>query len=134
MALALARSMGRLESSVQGLRQRPRVKDSALITEMKKHAATTHRAYADNPIYAFHARVLVPPELAVVTLKRFWSGQITTEEIVDTCHRRQVEQLLLGSVSRQDAHWTNTLASVFTVAYQEEGLILYMLVNPATRR
>ena len=80
---------------------------------------------ADNPIYAFHAGLPVPPELAVVTLKRFWSGQITTHEIVQTCARRGVEQVVLSSVSLQDANWTNWLATAFSPTVTEGSATLY---------
>ncbi len=124
-ALPLARSLSRLEATIKDLRQRPGVEASAIISGMKQHAATTQWVYCDNPIYAFHAKLPMPPELAVVTLKRFWSGQITTTKIVEICQLRHVEQLLLGSISRQSPNWTNLLSSNYVLSSELENLRLY---------
>jgi hypothetical protein len=94
-------------------------------TKVKDRAASTHWVYADSPIYAFHARLPMPPELAVVTLKRFWSGQITTSEIVEICRRRQTEQLFLSPVSRRNLNWTSLLATGFDEDCEEGNLKLY---------
>lgn len=126
IALPLARSLSRLELNVRDLRQRPRVEASAIIAKMKERASATHWAYADNPVYVFHAGLTTPPGLAVVTLKRFWSGQITTAGIVETCRRFQVEQILLGPVSRQDTNWTNLLAERCRVEGEERYLQLFV--------
>ena len=99
-----------------------------VIAKMKEQAqkAQAKWVYADNPIYIFHAGLKTPPELAVVTLKRFWPGQINTFQIVEICRRRNVEQLLLGPISRQDSNWTNLLSAEFMRHCDEGNFRLYI--------
>lgn len=123
-ALPLARTLSRLEVNIKDLRQRPQVGDSAIINRMKQHAATTQWVYCDNPIYAFHAGLPMPPELAVVTLKRFWSAQIDTAQIVETCGRRKVDQLLLGTPSLTNDEWTKFLTREFIEVYEQDNMTL----------
>jgi hypothetical protein len=67
----------------------------------------------------------MPPELAVVSLKRYWSGQISDREVVEICRRYRVEQLVLEKPQiRQE--WKNYLED-FKVAYENEGFALYVL-------
>ena len=61
----------------------------------KEYAPHAGSAYSDLGLYPFHARLPVPPELAIVTLKRFWSGQLTTGQIRDICQREKVPLIIL---------------------------------------
>ena len=125
VALALTRSLGRLEGGVKDIRQRETVSASQLVAKMKEYAYRTHWVYSDNAIYPFHARLPMPPELAVVTPKRFWSGQITVEIIVQTCKQRQVEQLVLDT-SKTGQAWKEWLNAGNLIAYQHRDYVLYV--------
>jgi hypothetical protein len=48
---------------------------------MTRFRPFTQWLYADEPIYSFHSGIPLPPNLAVVMLKRLWSGDITNERI-----------------------------------------------------
>lgn len=124
-ALALAMAEARLEAGVKHLRQSPRASASPVLARMIDYADRTRWIYAQPVIYPFHARLAVPPELAVVMLKRFWSGQITTREIVDVCRRYQPEQLLLYRV-RAGGEWKDLLDAEYAVAYQDREHVLYV--------
>lgn len=127
VALVLARSEGRLESGVQNLRSRPRVDESPIVGKMNEYANKTHWVYADigEASYPFLAQLKMPPELAVVTLKRFWSDQISTEEIVDVCRRYKVEQVLLSQADA-NVNWGNFLTNFF-IAYSDKTNVLYVV-------
>ena len=92
---------------------------------MREHSEHTRWVYADNPLYAFHARLPMPPELAVVTPKRFWSGQITVEDIVSVCRSRQAELLLLKSGSMEQT-WEVFVKAGYSVEYHEGNYALYV--------
>jgi hypothetical protein len=81
--------------------------------------------YVQPVIYPFHAGLPVPPELAVVMLKRYWSGQITPEQIVETCRRYKPEQLLLYR-SRVGNEWKELLTANYRTAYQDTNHVLYV--------
>jgi hypothetical protein len=121
--LALVRSEARLESGVRELRRRPRVSESTLVAKMKEYARRTRWVYARPVIYAFHAGVPVPPELAVVTLKRLWSNQISRTEIIETCARYDVEQILLET-AEVTGGWKAALNGGYREACEEGGLAL----------
>jgi len=123
-ALLLARPEKRLEANLRDLRQRPRVDPSVIVAKMRQYAPGTHWAYADPVIYPFHAQVPVPPELAIVMLKRFWSGQITVEAVVATCKRYHAEQLVLPATP--SSKWDELLASDYLAVCAERGWALYV--------
>jgi 4-amino-4-deoxy-L-arabinose transferase-like glycosyltransferase len=61
-----------------------------------RFAPQTHWMVTDLPIYAFYARVPIPPNLAVFSMKRLTTGQLTEESIIETMQVYQPEQVLLG--------------------------------------
>lgn len=65
------------------------------VQALTRNAATTHWVFTDQLICAFWARLPVSPELAVIPLKRIWSGQIGHDEIISCLERYRPEQILL---------------------------------------
>ena len=126
IALVLVRSEGRLESGLKDLSERGRIKNSLVLAKMREYTDQSHWAYAQfgDEAYPFNARLPMPPELAVVTLKRFWSGQITVEKIVEICQRYQVEELLLDS-SRINYEW-DALLNDYDIVYKDKMFTLYV--------
>lgn len=121
MAIILIRSERRLEEQVSNLRQREKVGNSELLAQIKKFAIYTQEGMEQ---YAFEAQLPMPPQIAVVSLKRFWSGQISTESIIDVCEQYKPEQILL----RHDklAHdWTSLLVD-YEIVYQDKTYDLYL--------
>ena len=123
-ALVLVRSERRLEAGVADLHHRPTVAGDPVLAKMKEYAPRTHWVYSQEEIYPFHARLPLPPEIAVVPLKRFWSGQISTREIVELCRKYRPEQLLLKPVTMGN-EWKELLSDYF-VAYRNEDRVLYL--------
>jgi 4-amino-4-deoxy-L-arabinose transferase-like glycosyltransferase len=124
-ALALVRSEGRVEAGVNNLQQRMRVNADPIVLKMKAYGGSTHWVYVrfSKEVYAFHARLPMPPELAMVTLKRFWSGQISTEQILDTCRRYKPDQVLLDP-SEVTSQWKGFLTN-YSIVYQDKWNVLY---------
>jgi hypothetical protein len=100
---------------------------------MRRHAGRTHWVYTRETIYPFHAGLPVLPELAVLPTKRFWSGQITDEQIWTTVMRYWPEQLLLT-----DADLTSGarqfIESGYNLVYRERALALYVRKDLAPER
>jgi hypothetical protein len=128
IAAALVRSEKRLEGSFKTMEQEPRAEDSPVLAKMREYAGRTHWIYVQDrqemEKYAFFAQLPMPPEIAEVTLKRYWSGQITTEEIVATCKRYQVEQVLLNPAKVDDS-WRDFLTN-YDAVYQNTNSVLYV--------
>ena len=96
LALIVTEGGGRLVSEVERVRGLPRIQDCQIVTTMRRYAARTHWVYARSSIYAFHAGLPVPPELAVLAAKRFWSGQISDAQILAVIQRYAPEQILVS--------------------------------------
>ncbi len=127
VALALVRSEGRLENGMKELRQCERIGASPLLAKMKQYAPRTHWIYVHYGMetYAFDAQLPMPPEIGVVSLKRFWSGQISNQEIINTCRQYRPEQLLLDHSEIAVDYWKDFLSSYF-LAYEDESHRLYV--------
>jgi hypothetical protein len=123
--LALAVAEARLEGYIKSIRLCPRASESPLVEKMKQYAPGTRWVYAQPVIYPFQAGLPVPPEIAVVMLKRYWSGQITPKEIVDVCRRYQPEQLLLYR-ARSSGEWKELLAADYRPVYEDTNCVLYV--------
>ena len=114
----------RLISEVRRIGRISRVQETAVIDTMKKFRDGTHFAYTKGSIFPFHAGLMVPPELAVLSLKRRWSGRITDAEILETVRRYRPEQLLIEKNS--DEFLTPFAATNYTVAYDDGWTQLYV--------
>ena len=123
-AFILIRSEQRFEITMKALRKQPVVTEDLVVTKMKQYARQTHWVYAEQDIYPFQAGFATPPELTVVVLKRFWSGQITTSMIIDTCEHYHPEQLVLNP-AHVNNEW-NTLLRNYEIAYYRTNVVLYV--------
>lgn len=72
-----------------------KTKDPILL-QMKQTAAQSPWIVTDEPMYAFRAGMLVPPNLVVFSQKRLESGQLPIPEILDTLRAYKPELVLLG--------------------------------------
>lgn len=97
-AAVVGNGLARLFTSVQNIQNLPRVQDSALIKKMKAYKSGTRWVFTEFTIYPFDAGLKVIPELAVLPDKRFWSGQLTKEQMWDIIERYKPEQILLTKI------------------------------------
>lgn len=67
-----------------------------LLDKMISFEPETRWVVTDLPMYAFRARLPVPPYLAAFTMKRYRTGELTEQNIIDTVKEYQPEQVLLG--------------------------------------
>jgi 4-amino-4-deoxy-L-arabinose transferase-like glycosyltransferase len=110
IAVLIAQPERRLEAQVNDLRGKPRASASLIVARLRELRPKVRWVYSDAVIYPFHAGLPVPPQLAVVMPKRFWSGQISTRQIVDACEDLKADALVLrvpaahewGSVAGRD--------------------------------
>jgi hypothetical protein len=109
----------------QGIQAQPRILESNIIAKMKEYRTVTRWAYADEPIYAFHAQLLTPPEIAILPLKRFLSGRITRDKVLTFIKRYQPEQLLICD-QKMTTEWKIYVESRYILACRECGLSLYI--------
>lgn len=125
LALGLALTEARLEASVRTILRSPRAAENPLLAQITQLRDQTRWMYSEQVIYAFHARIPVPPALAVITLKRFWSGQMSMASILELLKRYQPEQLLLRK-RRFGSEWEIFLNDNYVLASEEAQLALYV--------
>jgi len=127
VAVVIARSERRLEGSVKDLHDHPRIDADPLVQEMRKYTGRVKWVYAEPVIYAFHTQIPVPPELAVVSPKRFWSGQITTQKIIAICKRYDADMLLLPMPTIRDEIWNGLLSSDYVKTKDADKSSLHLV-------
>jgi len=125
LALVTAYGGDRLWSEAERIHSLPRVEESGLVAKMRQYADRTRWVYTRETIYPFHAGLLVVPELAVLSKKRFWSGQITDEQIWATVRRYRPEQLLLDGRPREPTV-QDVVKANYTPVYQDGVNVLYV--------
>jgi hypothetical protein len=125
LALGLALAEARMEGNVQTILLSSRADDNQLLARITQLREQTRWMYSEDVIYAFHARIPVPPELAVITLKRFWSGQISMAGILGLLKRYEPEQLLLHK-RRFGTEWEAFLSEHYVPIAEEGQLVLYI--------
>jgi len=131
VALVIARSEGRLEGNIRSLRARPTAAANPVLNMMKAQASRTKWVYSENGIYAFHERFLVPPEVAIIMPKRFWSGQITTAAIIEACQKYRVDMIILPTSSFSH-DWQRFLRERYSLLAKDEKSSLYVENSAAT--
>ena len=71
-------------------------KTEKIYLSMHDFAPQTHWVVTDLPMFAFRAGLPVPPEIAVITEKRLYTGHLTEAQILDALIEYQPEQVLFG--------------------------------------
>jgi len=67
-----------------------------VLVQVNKYAPQTRWIATDLPTYGFVAGLPVPPELAVMSMKRIETGDLTQDDILQTILAYRPEQVLLG--------------------------------------
>jgi len=70
-------------------------KDWECVAVMKEYKRQTKWVFADNALYPFHAGMLTPPEIAVLSAKRLRAGLITQPELLNLLVHYRAEQVLV---------------------------------------
>jgi len=100
IGISCALSLPRCLTEIERLRESDLVQDSPLLQEIAKQKKETEWFYSTRPIYAFHAKMPVPPELVVVSRKRLWSGNISPERELELLRRYHPAQMALAVTER----------------------------------
>lgn len=132
VAMVITRSELRLEWIIKDLRHHPSATANPIVQKMEEYAKSTHLVYSESGLYAFHAQLPVRPELAVITLKRFWSGQITTGQIVAICRRDKPEMIVLPE-AKLTPEWKDFLDVEYENVARDDKSILFIARRIETR-
>jgi hypothetical protein len=71
--------------------------DQVFLTKMTNHAPKTRWIVTDLPLYAFRVGLPVPPYLVVASTKRFVTGALSEEDLMNFVREYNPEQVLTGN-------------------------------------
>ena len=95
----------------QAIRFSPHIQDFTIVKLLSKYRDRIHWVYTDNLFLAFYAQVKVPPELAVVSLKRINSTHLTTKVIIQILKHYRPEMIVLPIYKTKTPEWKRFLQS-----------------------
>jgi hypothetical protein len=115
----------RMYVEIEDVRESPQTYSSLVLGQIEKYKHFTKLFYTLEPIYSFHAGIPMPPDLAVVSLKRFWAGEMTSARI-----GQEMQDLKPGIVLlRNDTHPTpfdGLIAREYRLVYEDGDHRLYI--------
>jgi hypothetical protein len=76
--------------------------DAPAIEVLRRQAKGNRWLFTDAPIYAFHADLLIPPEVAVVPRKRLWSQGLSADQLTANLEEYKPHQILLVTDTWQE--------------------------------
>lgn len=96
---------------------------------LRKYSAVTKWGFTRDPMNGFVANIVAPPELVVLPMKRFWSGQITREKILKIWKHYKPEQIVIDNgENTKIAEWA-TFSTNYTLVFVEGKTEIYIRNN-----
>jgi 4-amino-4-deoxy-L-arabinose transferase-like glycosyltransferase len=118
---------GRLYLQAAEIRSKPRTYASPVLNEIKRYRPFASFIWASEPVYAFHADMVIPPGIATLSLKRFWTGDMTNAELVRRMRALHPEIVLLTITEGKQAPFQSVLDMDYRMVYQDPEHRLYVL-------
>lgn len=115
---------GRVYLQVSGIRHSPQTYSSLVLKEIERFKPLTQFMFTDQPVYSFHSRVPLPPNLGILSLKRFWTGDMTTARLVAELEAGKPGLILLGNSARERPY-QEVLDREYRLVYQDGSDSLY---------
>jgi hypothetical protein len=124
-AICAAAWMGaRVYLQIASIRQSPQTYSSFVLKVVDRLKPFARFIYAEEPIYSFHTGIPMPPQLAVVLLKRLWSGDMTNARIAAEMAQAKPEIILLRG-STTDTPFSDLIAAEYRPVYEDGKHRLY---------
>jgi len=116
---------GRVYLQIKTARASPQTASSLVFTQISRFKPHTKFFYACDPIYSFHAGIPMPPDLAVLVLKRLWAGEMTNAKIAAEMSEIQPGMVLLRNDSRP-VPFQALIRSQYNLVYEDQHHLLYV--------
>jgi hypothetical protein len=115
---------GRVYLQVDGIRHAPKLYASLVLKEIERFKPFTTFMFTDQPVYSFHSGIPVPPHLAIISLKRFWTGDMTNARLVEELKSTRPGLMLLANDTRE-LPFQELLDKEYRLVYQDDANRLY---------
>jgi hypothetical protein len=122
---SLAWMGARVYLQIVNARNSPQIYSSPVLKEIEPLKPFTTFMFTDQPVYSFHTGIPLPPQLAVLSLKRLWSGQMTNERLVAELEAVKPGIILLAATARQSDY--SLLQGEYRLIYEDDAVRLYAL-------
>lgn len=103
-----------------------RAGSAKVLQEMRRRGTTTGWVFTDRPIYAFLAGRRVPPEVAVISAKRFHSEVLTRADLIALVERYRPDQIVLARFLRTDIPFRFWLLMTHSKELDDRGAMLFV--------
>jgi hypothetical protein len=124
LLLAAAWQTGRVYLQAKAIRNSPQTYYDLVLPEIQQYKPFTQWIYSDEPIYSFHSGIPVPPPLAVLSLKRLWSGDMTNARIAQEVRSYKPGLILLRNDTRA-LPFQDFMDREYQLVYQDDRHRLY---------
>lgn len=125
LSASLAAWVYKVQNAAITIAARDSSPEFAITSKMKDYDSVTRWVFADYPMYAFHAGLPMPPDLVVLSFKRFASGQLSEDELMRRLDKYQPEQIILRS-PRFHRMLNSRLPGQYTLIMQHGAVKLYV--------
>ncbi len=122
--------VGRLYLEAYSVRHSPQTYACLFLKEMERYRPQAHWLYTEQPVYSFHSGIPLPPDLAVVMLKRYWSGEMTSARLTEDLRSFKPELMLLRNDTKPRP-FHGLLNSQYQLVYMDADNLLYVLKSIA---
>jgi hypothetical protein len=109
---------------ISGVRHAAQTYHSLVLREIGRLKPFARFIYADRTVYSFHSGIPMPPNLAVLPLKRFWSGEMSNARVAAEMWGAQPEVILLRNDTRE-VPFQDLMDAEYRVVYQDTDHRLY---------
>jgi hypothetical protein len=114
----------RLYLQITGIRNSPQIYSSLVLQEIKRLKPFTKIIFTDEPVYSFHSGIPLPPELGVISLKRFWSGDLSNARLVKILTDWK-PGLVLWRIESRELPFDALLQTEYRLIYEDSQQRLY---------
>jgi hypothetical protein len=111
-----------------GVKTQPKTFSSLVIMETQRYRPYAHWLYADDIALSYYADIPMPPSLAVVPLKRLWSGGMTGDLLAEEFDRYRPELAILNNAA-PPVPFHDLLDSNYRLVYQDDRYQLFASTN-----
>lgn len=116
---------GRVYLEISTIRHSPQTYNSLVLQQIETFKPFAKTIYTDEGVYSLHSGIPMPPKLGIVSLKRFWSGDITPDAIREELWKVKPEMFLLINDTR-DLAYKDLLQSQYSLVYNDGKHRLYV--------
>ena len=124
-ALAAAAWMiARVYLQITAIRNSPQIYNSLVLTEMKRFKPLTEFMFAEEGVYSFHSGIPFAPRLAVLSLKRYWSGDMTNAKVREEMWRTKPGLIMLNN-DTVPRPYADLLGKEYSLVFEDSAHRLY---------